>query len=88
MDSDGNDRSAFVPFTLPDYDVFEIDAETLAESRRLSGVGTILFNMVVNPVDGTLYVSNLDSNNHIRFSGTTARSKTSVRATLSVSKSP
>jgi len=82
FDADGNDRSSFVPFSLPDYDVFEIDAETMTESRRVSGVGTILFNMVVNPVDGTLYVSNLDSNNHIRFSGTTTRGNTSVRGHL------
>jgi sugar lactone lactonase YvrE len=79
VDADGNSRSAFVPFTLPDYDVFEIDAETLLETRRVSGVGTVLFNMVVNPVDDTLYVSNIDSNNHIRFSGTTSRGNTSVR---------
>jgi YVTN family beta-propeller protein len=81
-DADGNGRDAFVPFTLPDYDVFEIDAETLTETRRVSGVGTILFNMVANPVDDTLYVSNLDSNNHIRFSGTTTRGNTSVRGRL------
>ena len=79
VDADGNSRNAFVPFTLPDYDVFEIDAETLLETRRVSGVGTVLFNMVVNPVDDTLYVSNIDSNNHIRFSGTTSRGNTSVR---------
>ena len=79
VDTDGNVRDAFVPFTLPDYDVFEIDAVTLAETRRVSGVGTILFNMVVNPVDDTLYVSNINSNNHIRFSGGTSRGNTSIR---------
>jgi len=79
LDADGNSRNAFVPFSLPDYDVFEIDAETLLETRRVSGIGTILFNMVVNPVDGTLYVSNVDSNNQVRFSGTTSRGNTSVR---------
>jgi YVTN family beta-propeller protein len=82
LDADGNNRSSGVPFSLPDYDVFEIDAESLTETRRISGVGTILFNMAVNPVDGTLYVSNIDSNNHIRFSGTTTRGNTSVRGHL------
>jgi sugar lactone lactonase YvrE len=82
VDADGTSRNSFVPFSLPDYDVFEIDAESLAVTRRVSGVGTILFNMVVNPVDDTVYVSNLDSNNHVRFSGTTTRGNTSVRGQL------
>ena len=82
VDADGNDRSAFVPFSLPDYDVFEIDAQTLAVTRRVSGVGTVLFNMVVNPADDTLYVSNLDSRNHVRFAGSTVRGNTSVRGHL------
>ena len=56
-----------VPFSLPDYDVFEIDAVALTETSRISGVGTILFNMVVNPITDTLYVSNINSRNHIRF---------------------
>lgn len=82
IDADGNNRSAFVPFSLPDYDVFEIDAQTLTITRSVSGVGTILFNMVANPVDDTLYVSNIDSRNHVRFSGSTARGNTSLRGHL------
>ncbi len=83
FDADGNVRSSFVPFSLPDYDVFEIDAVTLAERRRVSGVGTILFNMVVSPVDDTLYVSNLDSNNHVRFAGVASRADSTVRGHVS-----
>ncbi|MBT8144163.1 MAG: hypothetical protein KJO55_05640, partial [Gammaproteobacteria bacterium] len=49
--------NAAVPFSLPDYDVFAIDAIALSETRRFSGVGTVLFNMAVNPVSGKLYVS-------------------------------
>jgi 6-phosphogluconolactonase (cycloisomerase 2 family) len=79
VDVDGNVRNALVPFSLPDYDVFEIDAVTLTETRRVSGVGTILFNMIINPVDDTLYVSNINSNNHVRFSGTAVRASSSVR---------
>ncbi len=82
VDADGNNRSNNVPFTLPDYDVFEIDATTLTETRRVSGVGTILFNMISNPVNGALYVSNINSNNHIRFAGNRSRGGTSVRGHL------
>jgi hypothetical protein len=32
-------------------------------------VGTILFNMIVNPQNGKVYVSNLESNNQQRFEG-------------------
>ena len=82
VDADGNDRSPFVPFSLPDYDVFEIDALSLAVTRRVSGVGTILFNIIANPVDDTLYVSNIDARNHVRFSGATTAGNTSVRGHL------
>ena len=68
-----------VPFSLPDYDVFEIDAVTLSEKSRISGVGTILFNIAVNPISNALYVSNLESRNHVRFSGITSRANSTVR---------
>jgi DNA-binding beta-propeller fold protein YncE len=82
VDAEGNNRSPFVPFSLPDYDVFEIDALSLAVTRQVSGVGTILFNIIANPVDDTLYVSNIDSRNHVRFAGSTTRGNTSVRGHL------
>jgi len=68
-DALGRDWSAAVRFDLPDEDVFEIDADTLAEVRSFSGVGTILFNMAVNPANGKLYVTNLESRNRTRFEG-------------------
>ena len=79
IDADGNVRSGSVPFTLPDYDVFEIDALTLTETRRVSGVGTVLFNIIANPVDDTLYVSNINSRNHVRFAGVASRASSTVR---------
>ena len=71
LDEDGVDWSARVNFSLPDYDVFEIDASTAVPElrRQVSGVGTGLFNMVVNPARGELYVSNLESRNEVRFEG-------------------
>jgi len=58
-----------VRFNLPDKDVFAINANTLAQSSFYTGVGTVLFNMTTNPMTGNVYVSNAESNNHVRFEG-------------------
>ncbi len=60
-----------VPFSIPDLDVFEIDANASVptELGAIPGVGTILFNMIVNPANGNLYVTNTDANNRVRFEG-------------------
>ena len=60
---------AAVRFTLPDKDVFAINAATLAESKAYRHVGTTLFNMAVHPVSGNLFVSNTEANNAQRFEG-------------------
>ncbi len=65
----GRDWSNGVRFNLPDLDVFTVDAETLETVASVPGVGTILFNMVVNPQTGALYVSNTEARNEIRFEG-------------------
>ena len=59
-----------VNFSLPDLDVFEIDASlpVPAVVNSISGVGTTLFNMTTSP-DGKLFVSNTDARNHVRFEG-------------------
>jgi hypothetical protein len=58
-----------VRFTLPDTDVFSVDANALTQTAAYAHVGTTLFNMAVNPVTGALYVSNTDSINNVRFEG-------------------
>ncbi|HVG85989.1 MAG TPA: hypothetical protein VM820_15790, partial [Vicinamibacterales bacterium] len=64
-----------VMFNLPDKDVFVIDASAPVpallpgEDGYFSNVGTTLFNMIVNPVNGKVYVTNTDARNHVRFSG-------------------
>jgi len=71
------DRSwnQFVKFTLPDNDVFVINAmasppaQISGSAGAYSGVGTVLFNMVVNPVNGSVYVSNTEAINEKRFEG-------------------
>ena len=70
-DEMGNDWSPAVRFSLPDLDVFEIDADapTPVETQAFSGVGTVLFNMIVNPANGKVYVTNTEANNRVRFEG-------------------
>ena len=68
-DTLGRNWNNAVRFRLPDKDVFAINADTLAQSAIYTGVGTTLFNMVTNPVNGKLYVSNSDAQNLTRFEG-------------------
>jgi DNA-binding beta-propeller fold protein YncE len=65
----GRNWTPAVRFSLPDRDVFAIDAATLAQTAAFSGVGTTLFNMTVNPMSGALYVSNTEARNEVRFEG-------------------
>jgi DNA-binding beta-propeller fold protein YncE len=62
-----------VKFSLPDKDVFVIDAVANPPAQVAggfyTGVGTILFNMAVNPVSGKVYVSNTEARNDLRFEG-------------------
>ncbi len=60
-----------VNFNLPDKDVFVIDAnaDVPVEIDAVSGVGTIIFNMISNPVSGKVYVTNTEALNLKRFTG-------------------
>lgn len=63
-----------VRFTLPDYDVFAIDASLATPALTgtpFTGVGTTLFNMVANPdlARDTIYVANTNALNLTRFEG-------------------
>jgi DNA-binding beta-propeller fold protein YncE len=69
LDNIGRDWSNAVQFSLPDRDVFAVDANTLTEKVTYQHVGTTLFNMAVNPKSGKLYVSNTEANNLTRFEG-------------------
>ncbi|MEX2208674.1 MAG: hypothetical protein WEF50_20860 [Myxococcota bacterium] len=73
-DDEGRDWSAFVPFTLPDADVFAFDADASPAAMQSSvvpyaQVGTVLFNLAVNPADGQVFVTNSEARNERRFEG-------------------
>ncbi len=81
-----------IRFSLPDKDVFVIDAnanppaQLAGTNGYYKGVGTILFNMVVNPVNGKVYVSNTEAGNEKRFEGPGLFAGHSVRGHLHESR--
>ncbi|MCY1018737.1 YncE family protein [Pyxidicoccus sp. MSG2] len=81
-----------VRFSLPDKDVFAISAtanppvQLPGSAGFYSGVGTVLFNMAVNPVSGKVYVSNTEARNDLRFEGPGTFAGTSLRGHLHESR--
>ncbi|RKG95534.1 hypothetical protein D7V97_37070 [Corallococcus sp. CA053C] len=79
-------------FSLPDKDVFAISAtanppvQVSGAGGSYSGVGTILFNMAVNPVSGKVYVSNTEARNDLRFEGPGTLVGSSLRGHLHESR--
>jgi DNA-binding beta-propeller fold protein YncE len=73
VDELGRPWDQLVNFNLPDKDVFIIDADANPpaeiEDTAFTGVGTTLYGMAVNPVNGKVYVSNTDASNEQRFEG-------------------
>ncbi|KYG07919.1 hypothetical protein BE21_26565 [Sorangium cellulosum] len=92
VDELGNPWDYRVKLSLPDKDVFAIDAmaspprPVAGPSGVFTGVGTILFNMVVNPANGKVYVSNTDARNEQRFEGPGAFAGQSLRGHLHESR--
>jgi cysteine-rich repeat protein len=71
-DEIGRNWNASVPFSLPDRDVFIIDANAsppapVAGTNVVVGVGTVIFNLAVRPDNGRVYAANTEAFNHVRF---------------------
>lgn len=75
LDELGRNWDDRVKLHLPDKDVFAISANgakpklVAGAAGVFTGVGTVLYNMAVNPVSGKVYVSNTDALNDQRFEG-------------------
>jgi YVTN family beta-propeller protein len=71
QDELGRNWNNAVRLSLPDQDVFAINAAGAppAATATFTHVGTVLFNMAVNPVNGRVYVSNTEARNEVRFEG-------------------
>jgi len=84
-DTLGRNWDNAVRFSLPDKDVFAISANANPPAQNgtvFTGVGTVLFNMVVNPATGAVYVSNSDARNDVRFEGRGVFGGSTVRGHL------
>ena len=79
LDEVGRIWDSSVNFTLPDTDVFAVDANNLTQTAAYAHVGTTLFNMATNPVTGRVYVSNSDAQNMTRFEGAGSRTGETVQ---------
>ena len=84
----GNDWGPFVNFSLPDFDVFAVDANTLnvGQADIFTQVGTVLFNLAPHPTNGKVYVSNTELPNHIRFEGPGNHGGSTVQGHVSESR--
>jgi YVTN family beta-propeller protein len=80
----GRNWTNAVRFSLPDQDVFAIDALATppVQSAAWATVGTVLFGMAANPASGKLYVANTDARNEVRFEGTRSVGPSTVRGHL------
>jgi DNA-binding beta-propeller fold protein YncE len=92
VDAIGRTHDTEVKFALPDKDVFVLDAtasppvQLTGAAGFYAGVGTVLFNMAVNPVSGKVYVSNTEARNDLRFEGPGTFAGTSLRGHLHESR--
>lgn len=88
LDSNATNWNSKILFNLPDHDVFSIDANTLASDSIVAydHVGTVLFNMVVNPLSGKVYVTNTELPNHVNFEGPGVFGGSTVQGHLSESR--
>jgi DNA-binding beta-propeller fold protein YncE len=86
LDSLGRTWNQVVSFSLPDQDVFAVNANSFAAGNIFTGVGTILFNMVFNSTTSRLYVSNTELPNHVRFEGPGVHGGSTVQGHLSESR--
>jgi len=90
LDAAGRIWDRAVNFSLPDKDVFVLDANANPPAQVADGfyrsVGNVLFNMAVNPVSGKVYVSNTDANNLTRFEGEGVFGGSTVRGNIAQSR--
>jgi len=81
-----------IRFSLPDKDVFVLDAnrnppaQLAGAAGYYQGVGTILYSMVVNPANGKVYVANTEADNEKRFEGPGTFAGHSIRGHLHESR--
>jgi DNA-binding beta-propeller fold protein YncE len=68
-DDAGQDWTPCLPFRMADHDLFVIDATnpTTAGTTAVDHLGTSLFEVSVNPLNGRIYVPHTEARNQVRF---------------------
>lgn len=85
VDETGRTWDDKIKYALPDKDVFVINANAATPALYagaagyIKSVGTTLFNMIVNPINGKVYVTNTEARNDVRFEGLGEFAETTVR---------
>jgi YVTN family beta-propeller protein len=84
LDPIGRDWRSAIRLALPDTDVFAIDAvaNPPVVTAAYAHVGTVIYNLAVNPVSGAVYATNTEARNEVRFSGHGILAGSSVRGHL------
>jgi DNA-binding beta-propeller fold protein YncE len=87
-DAIGRDWRNAVRLSLPDTDVFAIDALATppAATAAFAQIGTVIYGLAVNPASGALYASNTEARNEVRFAGAGVLGGSSVRGHLHESR--
>ena len=87
-DSAGRDWRNAIRMTLPDTDVFAIDAFATppAQTAAFAHVGTVIYGLTVNPATGAVYAANTEARNQVRFAGAGILGGSSVRGRLHESR--
>ena len=66
-DEYGGYRSGSVPYTMYETDVAEITTTTNTVSRNFGKMGSTIFAVAANPVDGKLAVAGMEARNQFRY---------------------
>jgi YVTN family beta-propeller protein len=68
-DYENRDWSPAVPFELPDIDLFVIDVSEEAPKvvEQISNLGTVLFNVALQPGSGEIWISNTEALNFMPY---------------------
>ena len=85
-DPEGRNFSNGIRFSLPDLDLFAIDAEQMEPVASYAHAGTTLFNIAVNPRNDRLYVTNTEANNATRFEGAGVHGGSTVQGHIAKSR--
>jgi YVTN family beta-propeller protein len=68
MDEQGGDWTSFITWQISDIDLVRIDiSPNPSVTQEMSGVGTLIEDLVVDPATGDVWAVNIESMNHIYF---------------------